>query len=334
MNPFKKIIQNFCSVLPAGVLTKLSGIRLLLPYHHVVSDEHLDHIKELYSYKNRKEFIKDLDWLLKRFKPVHPDELSERIFNQKPFEKKSFLLSFDDGFREVHDVIAPILFEKGVPAIFFINPAFIDNKELFYRAKLSLVLNKIKFEKQLSNKISQSIGHKYSNYQNMRKAVLQINYPNRFMADQLGKIAEIDFENFLRNHQPFLTSEQIKKVQKQGFVFGGHSIDHPDYKFLTVGEQCSQTITSAKFAGQFGQNRFNYFAFPHEDFEVKQEFFNQINFPILFFGLQNQRPEKQNQVLHRFNAERPAEHIQSLTKTVLSYNFLLRLLNRQKIVRK
>jgi peptidoglycan/xylan/chitin deacetylase (PgdA/CDA1 family) len=337
MNPFKKIIQTSCSILPTGILTKLSGIPVVLPYHHVVSDEHLPHIKEIYSYKNRKDFINDLDWLLKRFKPIHPDELAEIILNQKPLHKRSFLLSFDDGFREVNDVIAPILNEKGIPALFFISSAFIDNKELFYRCKLSLVLHKIKPDQQLTEKIAKHIGCKYSDYPEVRKVILKINYTNRHEADELGEIVKIDFEDFLKNQQPFLTSEQIKKLQKKGFVFGGHSIDHPKYEFLNINEQCNQTLVSTKFICQFGQNRFAYFAFPHEDREVKQEFFTQMNetgFPHLFFGLQNQQTEKQNHVLHRFNAEKPGEKISGVIKTVMMYNSLLRILNRQNIVRK
>jgi len=337
MNPFKKIIQASCSILPAGLLTKTSGINVLLPYHHVVSDEDLPHIQELYRYKNRKQFINDLEWLLKKFKPIHPNDLAETIFNDKPRAKKSFLFSFDDGFREVYDIIAPILIEKGVPAIFFINPAFIDNKELFYRCKLSLVLSKIKTHNQLRKAVSRYLECEHLNYKYLKNRVLQIQYPDRSRADELGRIAEIDFENFLLNRQPFLTSEQIKELKEHGFAFGGHGIDHPDYKFLNINEQYHQTIASIEFINQPKANRFDYFAFPHEDCEVEQEFFDRMNRadrPVLFFGLQNQRPENQNHILHRFNAERPREKMQALVKTILTYNSFLRLVNRQNITRK
>jgi peptidoglycan/xylan/chitin deacetylase (PgdA/CDA1 family) len=337
MNLFKKIIQTSCSVLPTNLLVQLSGLPVLLPYHHVVSDENLPHIKELYPYKSRKEFINDLDWLLKRFKAIHPNELAESIFHQKPIEKKSFLLSFDDGFREVYDVIAPILIEKGVPAIFFINSAFIDNKELFYRCKLSLVLTKVKTDKSLAEKVCQHINHNYSGYNSLRNEVLKINYPNQYIADELGQIAETDFEDFLSKQKPFLTTEQITCLLSQNFVFGGHSADHPDYKLLSIDEQCNQTINSIKHISQFQQDAFHYFAFPHEDKYIKQEFFARMHETdpnCLFFGLQNQRKENQNLILHRFNAERPSERMSAIIKTVLMYNSILRMVNRQNIVRK
>jgi len=336
MNRFKKILQVSCSVFPIRILTKLSGVRLLLPYHHVVSDESLPHIEELYAYKNKNKFIKDLEWLLKNFEPIHPDNLEEIVFHKKLADKNYFLLSFDDGLREVYDVIAPILLEKGVPALFFANSDFIDNKNLFYRSKLSLVLSKAKYNSKLADDLSHSFGRNFSSYPKLREAILKTTYPNRVFADELGKIADINFDDFLTKNQPYLTSDQIKKLHGQGFVFGGHSIDHPHFKFLNIPEQCNQTIISTEFAKQLQQSQTSYFAFPHEDFPVKQDFFqkmNQMESNYLFFGTQNQRWEEQNRVFHRFNAERPDEKIEATASLALSFNIFLRLFNKQKVVR-
>src|SRR4030081_1498703 len=147
MSIFKNVFLSTTTVFPISWLNRFSSIEVLLPYHHVVSDDYLPHIKGLYNYKNERQFIDDLDWLLRYRSPVHPDELLHCMIEKKPFPNNSFLLTFDDGFREVYESIAPILLKKGVPAIFFINPSFINNNELFYRCKLSLVIEKIKEEK-------------------------------------------------------------------------------------------------------------------------------------------------------------------------------------------
>jgi len=337
MNPFKEIAQSVGSLLPVGLLTKTSQIDLLLPYHHVVSDEYLPHINEIYFNKNKKEFIKDLDWILKHFNAVHPDQVADFVLYQKILPEKSFLLSFDDGYREVCDIIAPILIEKGVPAIFFINPEFVDNKNLFYRCKLSLILNKIKFDDSLANSVKKYLNHEHGSYDDLRRAILRINYRDQYKANELGKIVEVDFSEFLRKQQPFLTSAQIGKLTTQGFVFGGHSMDHPHYKFLDPDKQYRQTVESINFIDRFQRSTFHYFAFPHEDRHVSQEFFTKMkesHLKCLLFGVQNQRPEKANFILHRFNAERPGKNIAGMAKSILFYNSLLRLVNRQQPVRK
>src|SRR5437868_11346983 len=143
MKLLKKAYYTACSLLPSSIVKKISPVKTLLPYHHLVSDEDLLHIKHLYAYKSSTQFRNDLDYLLKNFHPVSADELSKAINTGEETPSNSFLLTFDDGFKEVYDVISPILLEKGIPAVFFVNPAFIDNKELFYRCKISLVIEEL-----------------------------------------------------------------------------------------------------------------------------------------------------------------------------------------------
>ena len=79
-------------------------------------------------------------WSVIKYKPITTFELKKFITENSALPKNAFLLSFDDGLKEVFTTIAPILLKKGVPASFFINPCFIDNNELFYRYKISLLI--------------------------------------------------------------------------------------------------------------------------------------------------------------------------------------------------
>jgi peptidoglycan/xylan/chitin deacetylase (PgdA/CDA1 family) len=336
MRPYKRWLGSFSTLLSPGLLSRTSGIRTLLPYHHVVSDQYLSHIKGLYNYKDTRRFTEDLDWLLSHYQPLHPDELANSFLENRPLPPKTFLLSFDDGFREVHDVIAPILLRKGVPALFFINPAFIDNKELFYRCKLSLLLEKAA-EPAVFDALSKYFSLNKPSVPLLRKAVLAIQYPNRLRADELGSLADIDFDDFLQSQQPFLTTEQVQNLSNQGFIFGGHSIDHPAYRYIDQEEQFRQTIDSVNFAHSFNPSSHRFFAFPHEDVPVSQAFFDWVKAeeqPIFLFGLQNGRREDANRLWHRFNAEDPTQGLPAQAGTVQLYNSLLRLAGHRAIHRK
>ena len=61
------------------------------------------------------------------------------------FETPVFHLAFNDGWREFHGFIAPVLLDKGIPATCFLNSALIDNKELFYRFRSNLSIERIYF---------------------------------------------------------------------------------------------------------------------------------------------------------------------------------------------
>ena len=110
-----------------------------LPFYHAVSDEKLPHVLN-YPYRNILQFEKELDFFLKYFQPV----LLEELISGKCSGEKGFHLSFDDGLRECAEVIAPVLLKKGIPATFFLNSAFVDNKALFHKYKASLVLNRLR----------------------------------------------------------------------------------------------------------------------------------------------------------------------------------------------
>lgn len=336
MSFLKKAFLSASASLPLKYLFKQSGVQLLLPYHHVVSDHPLPHIQNLYSYKGRKAFVEDLDWLVENFTPVQPADLAQHFFSGKPLSSPSFLLSFDDGYREVYDVIAPVLFQKGVPALFFINPAFIDNRELFYRCKLSLVIEKMKDDDQLDRSLCQYFNLPPGDSDELHKRILGVDYNNRKVADELGDLAKIDFDSFVQQHQPFLSSEQIIKLSAQGFVFGAHSWNHPRYPLISINEQLDQTERSLQFVRGLQDNRFQYFAFPHQDKSVSKEFFSQIldrEKNLLLFGLQNQRSENGNRILHRYNAEDPRKDLASVTKGILFFNTLLSISGKRTVER-
>ena len=63
MNLLKKIYYGCTDLVPLQFLTRSSPVNSLFPYHHVVSDERLAHIINLYPYKNVKQFSADLDFL-------------------------------------------------------------------------------------------------------------------------------------------------------------------------------------------------------------------------------------------------------------------------------
>jgi len=143
------------SKIPVSVLGKLTRTNLIIPYYHLVSNEDVLHVKHLYSYKNVNQFINDLDFIIKNYVPVTLNDVLDFIKNGRSFPRRSFLLTFDDGFREMYDVVAPILIRKGIPATFFINSGFIDNKELFYQHKASIL--KEHFQKTGSSNLKKEI---------------------------------------------------------------------------------------------------------------------------------------------------------------------------------
>lgn len=339
---FKKLIFSAVGLIPTSILMRLAKLDVLLPYHHLVSDSYAPHISPLYDFKNVKEFKKDLDYLLRYFSPISPIDIVDALVHSKPIPKNSFLLTFDDGLREVYDTVAPILKEKGLPAVFFLNSDFIDNRKLFYRFKAGLIIDKI-----LSGAVSQAKQEEIEyliegELGYLRGSVIDkikvIDYHSKSILSEIATTVGVSYSDFLESYKPYLTSDQIIKLSRDGFYFGAHSIDHPNYELIDINHQLYQTIESANFVNNRYNFEHNFFAFPHLDKSVSEKFFDIISgrdigrFDLIF-GNCNQKKDKYPNILHRFNSENPQFDINTLVSSVLLYTCFNKLLGRTYVRR-
>jgi peptidoglycan/xylan/chitin deacetylase (PgdA/CDA1 family) len=307
-------------------LIKLSGKKLLLPLYHAVSDVDLKHIKNLYSIRNTKQFVQDIDFILKYFHPIDVETLLDSIENKKEITKNSVLFTFDDGLKEAHEIIAPILKQKGVSAVFFVNSDFVDNKNMFYRFKASLLVEKIKSLKLNENtilEISAKFIEKPKTENEICRFILQIEYHNKFLLDEIAKMLNFSFDEFIEDNQPYLTTAQIRYLIDQGFYVGAHSIDHPEYIKIPYDEQLKQTLESIHWIKSNFKQKHNLFAFPFTDYRISGKFFNTIyasEKPLvdLSFGCAGLKDELYPKHLQRL----PIEKSKQLAKQIIRNEYL------------
>lgn len=338
MKLLKRFYYGATGFLPLQFLLRTSPVKSVFPYHHIVSDEDVPHVSNLYPYKNTIEFKRDLEFLLKNFEPVDPPCLINFIEQHRCLPQKKFLLTFDDGFKEIYEVVAPILKSKGIPAIFFINPAFIDNKEMFYRNKISVLLGEFKKQNlpSVQKKIAEILSSKFKEYEDIKSDFLKIKQTDKEKLNEIADVLSISFDEYLVKKRPWLTTQELQELSKQGFYLGGHSWDHPYYQTLPVKQQVQQTLDSCNYVRQFQKAKAT-FAFPHFDTDLSQDLFDQLkkeNKIDLLFGTQNQKYELNNKMVHRFNCERPDIPIDQQIKGVLVYSIVQKLFNKQNIIRK
>jgi peptidoglycan/xylan/chitin deacetylase (PgdA/CDA1 family) len=191
---------------------------------------------------------------------------------EKALSAPAFLLSFDDGLRECHDVIAPILLRKGVPAICFLNSAFIDNQGLFFRYQASL----LHVHSQRDPTVKAAWLALLAQKGQAPRSLLSIRYHERAWLGELAEVIGYSFTDYLRQQRPYLTTPQIRSLIDQGFYVGGHSIDHPMYQDLSLSEQMHQTLTSVRAVSEQFDLPYRTFSFPFTDYGVSGAFFDQL----------------------------------------------------------
>lgn len=245
-----------------------------IPLYHNVSDEALPHLRHIVKVKTSQQFSKDLDLLAKHFQFVTWDEFLSFQRGERKFKKKVCLLTFDDGFREFYEIVLPILESKSVYAINFVNPAFIDNRNLMFRCKSSLLINSINKDSNLFHLLKEKLPS--NSVDELKSNILKLKYDEVLLINELAKLSGLDFENYLKVQKPYLDLEQLKIITQKGFGIAAHSWDHPLYENLGLEEQLDNTVRSIDY---MSQNNFisTSFAFPFTDFGVKKVFFEELN---------------------------------------------------------
>ena len=71
-------------------------------------------------------FRRQLEWLARHCRMIGPDDLPRAVQSGRS-ARPPVLLTFDDGYRCVHDLVYPVLREYGIPAVVFLATGAIDS---------------------------------------------------------------------------------------------------------------------------------------------------------------------------------------------------------------
>ena len=305
-------LPGLFSQIPAGVWHRLVGTKVLLPYYHIVGDEPVAHVKHLYRFRSVAEFTADLDWLLSQFTSISHDELLANRRTGAPLPKNPFHLTFDDGFRETADCIAPILRAKGVHATFFLSSGFIDNQRLCHNEKTSLLMEHLhtRTAGQQLDKIEALLDAHGIPAGTLSARFLSVQYPEREVLDEIARVIDCDFDHYLQAAKPYLSSDQVRGLLRDGFSIGAHGVDHPRFATLSLDQQLQQTQQSVDFLRQkFDLGEIS-FAFPHTETGVSKIFFERATREAnvtAFFGTRGMMDDEISNLLQRFSMEKTSQ---------------------------
>ncbi len=85
-----------------------------------------------------EQFADRLEFLLGRYSFV---DLGQVLAGVPPSPRPPLLLTFDDAYRGVLDVAAPLCAERGVPAVFFVNGSLVENRTLAIDNLVAYIVN-------------------------------------------------------------------------------------------------------------------------------------------------------------------------------------------------
>ena len=253
-----------------GLLHLLLRIRLrhraiVLMYHRVVSKEDLKRIHSQPGIVIETEtFEKHLRILSRHFHVVSLDEFKERMITGQPFQDRTCLITFDDGWQDNFTEAFPLLVRYDLPAVIFLPVSFIGTGKRFWQeslthsllgvlercngkthsvhgailAKLGLDMGTFMPDETGITRIQEKVGQAKALSENELKNLL--NELSETMDGQLSSNAHLD---------TFLTWEQVKTMAAGQIRFGSHTINHKILTRIPL-DQAQEEVGSSKRAIQ------------------------------------------------------------------------------------
>lgn len=200
------------------------------------------------------EFELQLKYLLKNYEAITHEDLVSHFINNKPLPSNSFYITFDDGFKQHVTNVLPILKKYGLEGSFFIPTMPLIDKKIHFLEKQRLVQysifnnyseflvlfcdyakNYVEKESQINPteiniKSKETYLNQYSFYTKEERFYRYIRDEILDTKDCQLIIEEIfdkyfDEKEVVKNY--YLDIDDLKNLQNEGMIIGGHSHSHP-----------------------------------------------------------------------------------------------------------
>ena len=190
-----------------------------------------------------RDFEAALTFLTRYYTPVRlQDVLLDCDGRRLP--PRPILVTFDDGYASIMEWAAPLCGRFGVPAILFLNAAFLDNDGLApdnlvcYAANvlgMPTINSVVRAVKGANTPALKSLAEVFSCFFPSITLV-----ERRAFLDALARLGGISGRQLAREAGLYLTSKQLRELAASGFEIGNHTYSHVRCRSLspeTVGEE-------------------------------------------------------------------------------------------------
>jgi peptidoglycan/xylan/chitin deacetylase (PgdA/CDA1 family) len=101
-----------------GPILRRPGV-IVLMYHRILGKD------RMFTGLPVESFAAQMRWVREHCDPIAPDQLKERTQKGRA-ARPPVLITFDDGYRDYHDLAYPVLKELQIPALVFVATSFLD----------------------------------------------------------------------------------------------------------------------------------------------------------------------------------------------------------------
>jgi peptidoglycan/xylan/chitin deacetylase (PgdA/CDA1 family) len=178
--------------------------------------------------------------------------------------------------------------KHGIPCIFFLATDFIDNSSMYFRNKVSLVINRFSSvgqneTEQIVSLIGEACGQKFldkTEFITWIKTLTDVQ-----LIDRICELAEVEVSRYLSEIKPYLTKDQIVTLSKDGFTIGAHSRSHHKLGKLALSAADDEIIDSCRIIKELTTQQKIPFSFPNSGEGLDRDHLDVLRAEFPFIGL-------------------------------------------------
>ena len=227
----------------------------VVAYHRIGDPTRLGDLDPEMVDATPEAFERQMAFLRQNFRPVSLDEVLRAHRERQMMPPDSVLVTFDDGYRDNHDVAFPILQRLGIPATFFLTTGYLNDRRLFWWERIYLHLQasqapELRIDYPASEVLDLSTPAAKAKTKRHLTKIVKHHYAldvERFL-DGLRRACGVSWsEDESRRHgdRVLMTWDNARAMRAAGMGIGSHTSSH----------RVLQTLTPADLAQELGASR-------------------------------------------------------------------------------
>jgi peptidoglycan/xylan/chitin deacetylase (PgdA/CDA1 family) len=182
------------------------------------------------------------------------------VISQRPSSKRRLVICFDDAYASVPQLAAPILAERGLPWIFFVNPGLIDSSTAALDNLLAYAFNTLG-----ADRLAAIVGHPVRSLDDVIQRVLpSLRYSQRLeLENRVGRALATTIGMEELREGLYTSMPELEALVKAGVEIGNHTMGHVHTRTLVGDEIAAEVVASAQQLRSMVTSRVRTFAYPY-----------------------------------------------------------------------
>ncbi|NLN86616.1 MAG: polysaccharide deacetylase family protein [Syntrophomonadaceae bacterium] len=235
---------------------------MILLYHLVFPDDTPTDAWNAGGILRLSAFERQLYWLNRRFPIISLDDYIEKLSKDQSNKNKYAAITFDDGYRNVINLVSPFLIKQHFPATFFVTTSHLEDGRLLWFVYINALCSDGPYRSLEVNSDTLPLDHP----KNRKKTYQTLINMARQSGDPKGFVLELSscypLPDGVKSMYEGPTGDQLLAFRNSNLLtLGGHTHSHPFLDQISKAEQEIEIRQNKAVLEELSQKPVYYFAY-------------------------------------------------------------------------